>query len=75
MLLISRHFGQVIEIDPKYAMAYYNRAILYFGKQEYDKAWEDVHKAESLGSQVSPKFLKALREVSGRERGIKAGNR
>jgi ankyrin repeat protein len=30
-------------------------------KGEYDKAWSDVHKAQSLGYQVSPKFLEALR--------------
>jgi len=33
-------------------------------KGEYDKAWQDVHKAQSLGFQVPAELLKALREVS-----------
>jgi hypothetical protein len=34
----------------------------------YEKAWDDVHKAEGLGWQVHPEFLKALREASGRQK-------
>lgn len=34
---------------------------------EYDQAWEDVHKAQSLNNPVGPEFLRALREASGRE--------
>jgi hypothetical protein len=41
-----------------------NRAIAYAITGEYDKAWEDVHKVQSLGSQVHPEFLEALREAS-----------
>jgi hypothetical protein len=44
------------------------RAIAYFYKHEYDKAWDDVSKAQDLGSQIDPEFLKDLREASGRER-------
>jgi hypothetical protein len=35
---------------------------------EYDKAWEDVNKAQSLGYHVSPEFLKDLREALGRDK-------
>ena len=53
-------FDKTIKIQPKFAPAYYQ-------KKEYDKAWEDVHKAESMEFQVPPDFLKALRDASGRE--------
>jgi len=47
--------------------AHYNRAAAYYHKRQYDKAWEDVHKAQSMEYQIPPDFLKALRESSGRE--------
>ena len=55
-------------MNARYAKAYYNRAIACYYKGEYDKAWDDVHKAQNLGYQVHPGFLKLLREASGRER-------
>jgi len=51
-----------------WAKAYNDRAVGYCIKGEYDKAWEDVHKVQSLGYQVYPGFLKTLREASGREK-------
>ena len=48
-------------------LSYCNRGVAYYHKREYDKAWEDVHKAQSLGYQVNSGFLKAIREASGRE--------
>jgi tetratricopeptide (TPR) repeat protein len=59
---------RAIEINPKYAEPYYNRANANFYKKEYGKSWDDVHKAEGLGWQVLPEFLKALREASGRDK-------
>ena len=53
---------------PTYAAAYFNRAIAYSMKKEFDKAWEDVHKAENLKYRVNPKFLDDLREASGRDK-------
>ena len=38
-----------------------NRGNAYVAKGEYDKAREDVHKAQSLGFQLDPEFLKPLR--------------
>ena len=62
------YLNKAIEINPRHAGAYYNRGLAYYNKREYDKAWEDVHKAQSLGYQVHPEVLKKLREASGRER-------
>ena len=61
-------FVKPIEANPRLAAAYYDRANAFYNKGEYDKVWEDIHKARSLGYQVPKKFLKALRKVSGRVR-------
>jgi tetratricopeptide (TPR) repeat protein len=61
-------FNKAIEINPRDAMAYNNRGLAYFFKSDYEKAWDDVHKAEDLGQQAHPKFLKMLREASGRQK-------
>jgi len=63
-----RDYDKAIELDPEDADAYYNRGVVYYAEREYDKAWEDVRKVQSLGLQVNPRFLKALREASGRQR-------
>ena len=61
-------FANAIEANPRLAAAYYDRANAFYNKGEYDKVWDDIHKARSLGYQVPKKFLKALRRVSGRVR-------
>ena len=58
-------YTRAIEISPGFAAAYYNRALAYYDKGEYEKAWQDVFKAESLGYVIHPIFLKNLREASG----------
>ena len=57
-------YTRALEINTRYADAFNNRAVAYYNKEEYDKAWDDVHSAQGLGLQVHPKFLKALREAS-----------
>ncbi len=61
-------FSKAIEINPKNAQVYKNRAFLYFSKKEYTKSWQDVHKAEALGSSVDSGFLKELQKSSKRKR-------
>lgn len=61
-------FNKALEINPRYAGAYRGRGITFFYKRKYDKAWQDVHKAQFLGFPVPPRFLKALREASGRQK-------
>ena len=60
-------FTKAIKIDPKDVSAYVNLGIVYCRKGDYEKAWEDVHRAEDLGHQVQPAFLRDLREASRRE--------
>lgn len=60
-------YSKMIEINPGYAKAYYNRAVAYFAKQEYDKSWQDVCKAKELGCEIDPEFLESLKKVLGKE--------
>ncbi|MHC4726606.1 MAG: hypothetical protein ACYS17_05200 [Planctomycetota bacterium] len=59
---------KAIEANPRLAAAYFDRANAFYNKGEYDKVWDDIGNAQSLGYQVPKKFLKALRKVSGRIR-------
>jgi hypothetical protein len=61
-------FSEAINKVPDYGGGYYNRAIAYFYyKNNYDKCWQDVHRAESLGYKFSDDFLRELRRVSNRK--------
>ena len=57
-------YTKAVELNPRFAEAYNNRGVACYFKGEYDKAWDDVHKAQSLGIQVHPGFLKLLSEAS-----------
>jgi len=62
-------YAKAIELIRAHGL-YYDRALFYFGKQEYDKSWEYVRKAEVAGHNVhkqNPNFIKVLREKSGRQ--------
>jgi len=61
-------FNKVLEKNPRDARAYYERGLVYYNKGEYDKAWQDVHKAQSLGYHVPPEFIRLLSEVSQKNR-------
>ena len=61
-------FNEVIKKTPDYAGAYYNRAVAYFYKKDYEQCWRDVHKAESLDYSFSPDFIESLKKASGREK-------
>ena len=61
-------FTRAIETNPRLAAAYYDRANAFYNKGEYDKVWEDINRARSMGYHVPKKFLNSLRKVSGRER-------
>jgi tetratricopeptide (TPR) repeat protein len=69
-------FDKAIETIPNYdPMTYELRAKIYFKFKKYDKAWDDVKKAQSIKVEfrgvkkfweVDPEFLKELRKASGR---------
>lgn len=58
-----------LEINESHeATTYYDQVIAYYNKGEYEKVWEIIDEAQSLGYQISKKFLNALRKVSGRQK-------
>ncbi len=61
-------FTDAINKDPNYAGAYYNRAIAYFYKEDYEKSWRDVYVAQSLGCKFSESFIVSLKKASHREK-------
>jgi hypothetical protein len=61
-------FTKTIQTNPRLAAAYYDRANAFYNKGEFERAWEDIDRARSMGYHVPKKFLKSLRKVSGRER-------
>ena len=60
-------FGKAIEIDEN-ALAYYSRSWVYYNEGQYDKSWEDLHRARELGFPADPKFIRMLQDASGRDR-------
>jgi len=60
-------FNKAIQIDPKNTDAYFNRAIVYFIKEEYDKSWLDIKRVQELGKTIPVDFLNKLRKASGKQ--------
>lgn len=54
--------------DREKAEVFIGRAKAYFRIQEYEKAWDDVCKAQSLGYKVDLDFIEGLKEALGREK-------
>jgi tetratricopeptide (TPR) repeat protein len=61
-----REYGLAIDSDPGYSLAYYNRAVARYSKQDYAGAWQDIRVAQSLGYDPHPVFLEQLKEDSGK---------
>jgi tetratricopeptide (TPR) repeat protein len=60
-------FNKAIAANPEDARAYYCRSVAYFFKKDYDKSWEEVYKAKSLGYKIEPDFLNNLKKASGKK--------
>jgi lipoprotein NlpI len=50
-------FDKTLEIDPKSALAYVNRGRSHYYKEEFDKSWDDIKKAQDLDFKIPPEFL------------------
>ena len=61
-----RDFSKAIELAPTSVVNYHRRAEAYMKQGDYEKSWEDVHRAEALGLTVSKDFLDKLRAASKR---------
>jgi Flp pilus assembly protein TadD len=60
---------KAIELNPKDADAYNILAIGYYFKKDYNNAWKVIKTArrKGLGREINPRFLKDLKNVSGRD--------
>jgi tetratricopeptide (TPR) repeat protein len=61
ILLLSKS----LEITPGYAEAHLSRGRCYYFRGEYDKSWEDIKKAQDLGSPIPVEFFNDLPTASG----------
>jgi tetratricopeptide (TPR) repeat protein len=61
-------YTSIIYYDPNNLQAYQKRAALYFSAKNYDKCWDDVHKAADLGFTFDQQFIQNLKTASGREK-------
>lgn len=53
--------NKAIELDPKLAIAYYNRGVAYYGKSELTKAASDLEKSIELSN--VPQFVKKAQQI------------
>lgn len=58
---------KALAIDPNSAQIYATRATAYHATREYQQAWQDVEKAQSLNLKLHRDFLNRLREASGKK--------
>ncbi len=61
-------FNQAIKLNPQNALAYSFRGMVYCNKRDFTKAWQDVHKVQSLGLEPPPELLELLKKYSGQEK-------
>ena len=61
------NYTKAIELDPNRPAAYGNRAVVFFYKKDYGRAWSDVKRCQELGGTLAPEFLADLRKASGQK--------
>ncbi len=59
-------FTKALARDPDKIEAYLYRSFAYYIKKDFNHAWGDIIKAEALGGQVNPEFIKLLEKHSKR---------
>jgi len=58
------HYDEAIEMDPEYAEAYNNRAVMRYMAGQYDGALADLDRVETLGLQAPPGLREAIRSAA-----------
>ena len=51
-IIPSQHFTKAIEVEPTYAIAYFNRAYLHIGQNHVDESFNDFNKAIELNPNI-----------------------
>ena len=60
-------YTKAIDINPKTAEAFYNRAIAYYNTKQYAKAIEDIDSLHGLGRPGHEKLRDTLQKLSKKE--------
>ena len=60
--------SKAMVINPDDGFNYVSLAVINFYQKQYDKSWDNVHKAEALGTTPHSIFLDGLKKASGREK-------
>ena len=58
----SRNYMAVVNLEPQHPEVYNNLAVIYYYRQDYQKAWGYMIKAEELGMSVHAGFKASLKE-------------
>ena len=61
-------FSQALKENSNYGGAYWNLAVAYFYKKDYDLSWDNLYKAESMGYKFDASFKESLKKASKREK-------
>ena len=59
-------YNAALRLDPKFALAYNNRAAVHLHLKHYDKAWADLRRCRELGGVPPAGLVEALVKASGR---------
>jgi len=62
-------YNKAIEINPKIANVYKNRASAYYQVGQFDESRRDAHRAKELGAKLDPRFLGALEKAFAKNKG------
>jgi len=62
--LVVLWYDRAIALKPDDAQAYHDRAIVYYLRKRYDKAWSDVTQFRPMGGTANPSFIQALAKDS-----------
>ena len=53
-------YEDAIGLDPTFTSAHLNLAVAYYLVDDYEASWREVHRAQRLGRQFNPEFLRQL---------------
>jgi tetratricopeptide (TPR) repeat protein len=67
-------YDKALELKPDFARAYYNKAVVYWRKADYNQAWLDVDKCRELGEEPPRSFTQKLARDSGRQEPLGEAN-
>ena len=63
-------WARALDLDPKFFKIYEHRANFYYDKKQYERAWADVQKAQSLGGKINPLLVEKIKGAMGKEKEI-----